>query len=434
MEKIMNFLEKVLTPIGSKIGGNKYMLALRDGFVYTLPFTLTGSIFLLIAFFPVPAVSKFMEESGWQANLTLVSDVTFGLIAIMVVLGISYHLAKSNGNDAFIVSVLSLLVFLLLQATKIVTESGELVGGGIPRQYLGSTGVFTAMIIAILVPLMFRFIIAKRLVIRMPEQVPPAIAKSFEAVGAVFIILTTFWLFQLALLNFSSFATISEVIYQTIQKPLQGIGNTIPGLTIVLLLMQLLWFFGIHGATLVMGVVSPIYQANSLDNLELFKAGTLSLDNGAHLVTQNLFDSFINNGGSGMTLGIVILLLLPKIFKSKRNNEVAKLAVVPGIFTINEPVIFGIPIVLNPILFIPWLITPLVAAYITIAAIKFGFMPPMNGISLPWTTPPIISGFLISGVAGSIVQIVNICVTAIIWFPFFKVIDKQNLREEAGEL
>lgn len=431
MKKFMNFLEQVLAPLGSKLAANIYMQALRDGFVYTLPFTLTGSIFLLIAAFPIPAVSEFMISSGWDQHMYLVSGVTFDLMAIMAVLGISYHLAKSFELDSFVVSVLSLLSFFLVQATSVISESGDVVGGIIPKEFLGTKGVFLAIIIGLLIPKLFKVITGWGITIKMPDGVPPAIARSFEAVVPVILIITLVWAVQIGFTNIFDGQTIGSVLYTTLQVPLQSLGNTLFGVTVVLIVTQLLWFFGIHGATVVMGVVSPIFTANSLANLELYQAGQLALDNGAFVVTQNLFDSFINNGGSGMTLGIVLLMLNKRLFKSKQNQNLAKLSAAPAFFTINEPVLFGMPVVLNPLLFIPFILTPLVAAYITIFSIKIGFMPPMNGMMIPWTTPPVVSGFIIAGWQGSVVQLINIAVTAAIWYPFFKMIDNQNLELES---
>lgn len=433
MKGFINFLEKYLQPIGAKIGQNKFMLALRDGFVYTLPFTLVGSIFLLLAFIPIPGIADAIASSGWQERLLLVSGVTFDLMALMGVLGISYHLAKQNDDDGFVVAVLALLMFFLLQATSVVAaESGEVVGGVIPKEFLGSKGMFTAIVVGLIVPSLYNMITKRGLTIKMPEQVPPAVAKSFSAIIPVAFVITTFWLFQIVFIEVSEYATVSAWFYATLQVPLQALGNTFFAVVIVILMTQFLWFFGIHGATVVMGVVSPIFQANSLENLALYEAGQLTMENGANLVTQNLFDSFINNGGSGMTLGIVLLMLSPKLFKSARNRDIAKLAVAPGLFTVNEPVLFGIPMILNPMLLIPFVVAPLVAAFITLAAIQTGIMPPFNGISIPWTTPPIISGFLICGFMGAVIQVVNIIVTALIYYPFMKTIDKKYYEEESG--
>lgn len=430
MEKFLNFLEKVLEPIAVRIAGNKYMLALRDGFVYTLPFTLTGSIFLLLAFFPVPAVAEFMESTGLQSYLLLVSGVTFDLMAVLAVLGISYHLAKSNEDDAFVVAVLSLIIFFLLQAPEHMMEDGTLVSGVISKQYLGAQGVFTAIVIGMLVPYIFNKIIKRNLTIKLPDQVPPAVAQSFAAIFPVAIIIMTFWLFQVFTLALTDFTSLSQIIYFVIQTPLQRVGNSFFGVLLTITLPQLFWFFGLHGSTIVMGIMSPIYQANSLENLALYQEGMLSLENGAHLVTQNLFDSFMNIGGSGMTLGITVLLLNRKLFKSKQNNELGKLAIGPGIFTINEPVIFGTPIVFNPLLFVPFVLTPIVVSFITLSSIQLGIVPPFNGLILPWTTPPIISGFLICGWKGSVLQIFNIIVSALIYYPFYKVLDRQYVKRE----
>ncbi len=431
MKGFTSFLERYLQPIGSKIAANKFMAAIRDGFVYTLPFTLTGSIFLLIAAFPIPAYSDFMTSSGFADYMYLASDVTFGLIALLVVLGISYHLALSNKSDAFVVSILSLICFVILLPNFIsLEEHAEVVTGVIPRVYLGAQGLFTAMFIGLIVPTLYSKFSTERFTIKMPPGVPPAIAKSFASVIPVLFVITIFWLFQVLFIHFTEFNTINDLIYTFIQIPLQSIGDTFIGMIIVILVSNLLWFFGLHGSTIVMGIMSPIYQSNSMANLELYKAGELTLDNGAYIVTQNFLDSFVNNGGSGMTIGLVAIFAFTVFFRSQRLKEIGKLSFVPGIFTINEPVLFGMPVILNPMLLIPFILAPVAAGVITYTAIVTGIMQPLNGIVIPWTTPPIISGYLVSGIMGSIVQIINIIVATLIWLPFIKILDKEYVEND----
>ena len=434
MKGFTSFLEKYLQPLGAKVAANKFMSAIRDGFVYTLPFTLTGSIFLLLAAFPIPAYTKFMEDSGLADYMYMASDVTFGLLAVLVVLGISYHLAKSNKSDAFIVAILSAICFILLLPSFVsIPDSIETVGGVIPRVYLGAQGLFTAMFIGLIVPTLYTKFSTDRFTIKMPAGVPPAIAKSFAGVVPVMFIIIIFWTFQVLLMQFTEYATVNDLIYKFIQVPLQSVGDTFLGMVIVILISNILWFFGLHGSTIVMGIMSPIYASNSLANLELYKAGELAIDNGAYVVTSNFFDSFINNGGSGMTLGLVLILAFTKIFRSSRLKEIGKLSCVPGVFTINEPVLFGVPVILNPLLIIPFILAPLVAGIITYFAIVTGIMEPLNGIVIPWTTPPIFSGFLVSGFMGAVVQVVNIIIATIIWIPFIRILDKEYIKEEEGD-
>lgn len=430
MNKFINILEKYLMPVAGKISANKYMGALRDGFVYTLPFTMVGSIFLLIAAFPVPAVSTFLNESGIAGLMYMVTGVTFDMLAIMAVLGIAYHLAKSNDDDGFVVAVLALLTFLMLLPHQVVApESGEVVSGAISKEFMGGKGVFTAIFVGLLVPTIFNKF--SKFVIKMPAGVPPSVAKSFAAVIPVAFVIVIFWLFQCFFLRVSDYDSISQLLYVVLQVPMQALGDTLWGLISILFITNLLWFFGIHGSTVVMGIVGPIFQANSLANYELYQAGQLTLDNGAYIVTSNMFDQFINNGGSGMLLGVSFLMAF-RFFKSKQLQTIGKLAVVPGIFTINEPVLFGLPVILNPMLLIPFILAPIAAGLITYFAIFFEIMPPMNGIMIPWTTPPILSGLLVAGPMGALVQVVNLVVATLIWLPFLKVVDKSCLRDEAA--
>lgn len=436
MKKFVAFLEKYVQPIAVKVSGNKFMLALRDGFAYTIPFTLIGSAFLLIACFPVPAVAEAIAASGWADRLFLVSGITFDMMAIIGVLGIAYHLAKSNDDDGIVVSILALLVFFLLQATSVTTESGEVVSGVIPKIYLGAKGMFTGIIVGLLVPTLYNAITKRKLTIKMPEQVPPAVAGSFSAIIPAGFVILVFWIFQICFVEISDFATVSELIYSVLQQPLQAISNTFIGIALIALTMQFFWFFGIHGTSVVMGVIQPILLTNSQENAALYAAGELSLENGANLVTANLFDQFIGLGGSGATLGIVIVMTLPFFFRSRRNRQIAKLAVGPGLCGINEPVLFGIPVILNPMLIVPFMVVPLVTSFITLGAIQLGIMPPFNGLVIPWTIPPIISGFLICGVMGSVIQVICLVASTLIWYPFMKAVDNKYYKEETetGEL
>ena len=223
----------------------------------------------------------------------------------------------------------------------------------------------------------------------------------------------------------TSFGNFHAVIYNLIQTPLQGIGLSFPAYLFIQLLSTLLMFSGIHGNT-VFGTITPLTMAASAENLAALGAG-LQLPN---IITSS-FSVFCQPGGIGATLGLTFLLTFTA--KSKRLRTLGKLAIIPALFGINEPLIFGIPILLNPMLFIPYIISPIVATSVSYFSILSGIVPRLSGVEVNWTMPQVVSGFLAQGPQAAILQVVIILLTTAIWFPFFKLVDKQIAKEESIE-
>ncbi|PEG86590.1 MULTISPECIES: ROK family protein [unclassified Lactobacillus] len=209
------------------------------------------------------------------------------------------------------------------------------------------------------------------------------------------------------------------------------IGTGIGGALAIGFLVPFFWFFGVHGGLIMGSLVAPMLQANTADNARLFAAGKLSLANGAHIVTNEFYNNFINLTGSGITIGLIVFTLVAA--KSVQLKSIGKLELVPGIFNINEPFLFGLPIVMNPMLAVPFFLTPLVVAASTYLVIKTGIVPPLNGIAAPWTTPAIISGFLIGGWKMAIWQFCTLLISTAIYWPFAKKYDKVLLAKEQKE-
>ncbi|MDN6013242.1 MAG: PTS transporter subunit EIIC, partial [Lactococcus sp.] len=211
--------------------------------------------------------------------------------------------------------------------------------------------------------------------------------------------------------------------------PLQGVTSTLPGVIIMGLLIPLFWFLGIHGSTIVSGIMSPLLTANSLDNQDIINSGkALTLANGGKVVTMQFLDQFMTVTGAGMTIGLVIFMVT--LAKSSQYKELGKLSIVPSIFNINEPVIFATPIVMNPIMFIPFVLAPVASGLLTYFAIYIGLVPMFKGVLVPWTTPPIVSGFLANGWEAAVLQAVCLIMTFFIYLPFARKMDQITVTQE----
>lgn len=428
-----DFFNKILDGF-MKFANTKTMVAIKDGFLLTMPITLVGSIFLLIAAFPIPGWENFMAKffgNGWQEWLYQVSGSTFDVLALIAVLGISYTYARNEKIDAISPAILSFVSFLILTDSFTMTEAGAKIEGVIPKNWTGGNGVITAIIVAIVVSKIFVFFIHRKIIIKMPASVPPGVSNAFSAMipGAVVMFLSmVVYILTRTLGNVS----MTELIFNVLQTPLQNVSDTLVGGLFITFLMAILFWAGIHGPNIVMGIMGPILTANAMANTKIIESGQeLVVGENAKIMTVQLIDVFAKFGGQGITIGLLIAILISA--RSARLSEIAKLSITPGLFNINEPVIYGLPIVFNPIMLIPFIAVPLVGVLITYGAIMIGFMPPFTAVTVPWTTPPLISGFLLAGWQGLVIQLLIIIASVAIYFPFVKKQDLAYLAEEGTQ-
>ena len=226
--------------------------------------------------------------------------------------------------------------------------------------------------------------------IKMPKQVPPAVSNQFTAMIPSGIILTG------SMLIYGGFNAFAHTDFLNwIYNTLQIISDSFGGAIAIGFLVPFFWFFGVHGCLIMGSLVAPILQANTADNARLFAEHRLTIAQSAHVVTNEFYNNFINLTGSGITIGLIVFTLVAA--KSVQLKSIGKLELVPGIFNINEPFLFGLPIVMNPMLAVPFFLTSLVVAASTYLVIRTGIVPPLSGVAAPWTTPAVISGFLIGG-------------------------------------
>ncbi|OIJ16641.1 PTS system, cellobiose-specific IIC component [Anaerobacillus alkalilacustris] len=434
MSKVNTFLENKVMPVAGKVAGQRHLNALRDGIILTMPLIIVGSLFLILAFLPIPGYADFMAGvfgDQWMSKLLYPVGVTFDIMALIACFGIAYRLAERYGIDALSSGAIAISSFLLATPFQILfTPEGAAeavqVGGGIPLALMGSQGLFVGMLIAIFSTEIYRYIVSKDIVIKMPDGVPPAVAKSFVALIPGFVVISSIWILRI-FVEMTSFGSIHALVTQIVGAPLTLVGGSLIGNLFGVFFAMLLWSVGLHGMNIVSGVMAPIWMGAMDENRIAFQAGE-ELPN----IFTTQFIEMMNVGGSGATFALVIMMLLWA--RSQQIKQLGRLAAGPGAFNINEPIIFGMPIVMNPLLIIPFIITPLVTVIVTYFAMSLGIVAKPAGIAVPWTTPPILHGYLITGgnISGAIMQAVNILIAFAIWFPFFKIFDKQKVREEGG--
>ncbi|MBY0595757.1 PTS cellobiose transporter subunit IIC [Bacillus bingmayongensis] len=433
---MVRFLEKYVMPIAGRIAQQRHLQAIRDGIILTMPFLIIGSFFLIISALPIPGYNDFMEGlfgGNWQKALGYPVSATFNIMSLIAVFGIAYRLGEQYKVDALAAGALSIVSFLLatpFQVTHIIpsTKESVLVDGVIPAALMGSQGLFVAMIIALISTEIYRFIIQRKLIIKMPETVPPAVTRSFAALVPGFIVVTVIWILRLILEN-TSFGSIHNIVGQLLQAPLSVLGASLFGAVAAVIIVHVLWACGIHGAAIVGGVMSPIWLSLMDQNRIAFQAG----QDVPNTITAQFFDLWIYTGGSGATLALVVAMLL--FARSQQLRSLSRLSIAPGIFNINEMVTFGMPIVLNPLLLIPFILVPVVLTIVSYFAMEWGIVARPSGAAVPWTTPIFFSGYLGTGgkISGVILQLINFAIAFLIYLPFLMMWDKQKVAEEKGE-
>ena len=427
---MQEFFNNKVIPAIMKFVSLKGVVALKDGLLYTMPLTIVGSVFLLLANFPIQAVVNWLDSMGWIDPLNQAYGATFNIIALIGVIGIAYKYVKNEGYEALNAGVLAAVTFILTTDSFVVTESGEIVSNVINKTWTAGQGMISAIIIGLLVGWIYSWFMKNDIRIKMPAGVPEGVANSFTALIPGFVIVTGATLIY-SFFKFVLDTTFIEAVYAFIQTPLQGLTDSLGGVIVMTLMIPFLWFFGIHGSTIVGGIIGSVLTANSLANQAILDSGmALTIENGGRIVTQQFLDQFINVTGAGMTIGLVIYMIF--FAKSAQCKELGRLGGVPGLFNINEPILFGTPIVMNPFLAIPFIAMPVISGLILYFSLAVGLVPMFGGVMVPWTTPPIVSGFLVGGWKMAVLQTFILALSFFVYLPFIRKIDKMNLQAEKG--
>ncbi|HDR6246497.1 TPA: PTS cellobiose transporter subunit IIC [Bacillus cereus] len=424
-----DFFEKLssyLVPIAGKLNNNRYLSVLRDAFMLAFPLTIFGSI--VVVLMNLPFLNNIMSESSlntFRSAFNIAPQATMNIMSIFVVFGIGYYLSKSYKVESVFGGAIALASFLILTPFFLKVEGKEVIQNVISVDRLGAKGMFLGMIVAFTSTEIYRFLVQKDLTIKMPAGVPPAVAKSFSALIPAVITLTVFLGINIIVTQLFK-TNMHDVIYDLVQAPLVNLGSGLIPTLIAIFAIQLLWFFGLHGQIIINSVMDPIWNTLAIENLNSYtKTGEVP-----YIISKPFMEIYtVGMGGTGMTLAVVVAILF--FMKSKQMKQVAKLGLAPGIFNVNEPIIFGLPIVMNPLIIVPWILAPMVATTVSYFAMYTGIVPPPTGVTVPWTVPIFINGIMATNsLAGGILQLVNFFIVLGIWFPFLKIIDRVNVLKE----
>ncbi|WP_125707951.1 PTS sugar transporter subunit IIC [Lacticaseibacillus porcinae] len=407
MNNFMTWLQEKVMPPMAKVGNNKYLVSIRNGLVLTLPAIISGSVFLILGNIPITPWLNFIKPYEDMINVAV--NGSFGIISLLAVIGIGYELAKALEVDAISGAGLATMAFVITSFSNKHTLNVD---------NFSSSGLFTAIITAFIAVSIFSFFIKRNIVIKLPDGVPTAVSNSFVALLPGFVILILFWVVREPL-NID----INQVI-QNIFHPLLFAMNSLPGILVYTLLVSVLWVCGVHGDMTLEGIADPIF-------LQFLAANGTALANHQPLpyVTASGFSSlFVNVGGTGATITLVALMLFSK---SKTYRDLGRLAFPSALFEINEPVIFGFPIVMNPLTMIPFIVIPLVLATMSYILITIGWISAPSAM-VPWTMPPIIGPLMATGWdwRAAVWSALELVIAGAGYYPFFKVAEKQMLAHE----
>lgn len=416
MDKFMGFLETNLVPIASKISSNKYLKAISGAFIITMSATIVGSLFTLLANLPFKPYTNWLAETGFGAILSLPAQATVDLIALYASFFVAYSLAREFKVDGAGAGLASLVSFMLVTGRT---------DGAYATAFLGAKGLFTAMIVGLITARIYVFILQKGWVIKLPDSVPPNVANSFSALIPTAIVVT-FFLVVAALFAKTPYGSVHNAIFTVLQQSLMNfMGNNIVAYVFSQFCINILWFFGLHGGNIVGSITNPIYTPLTLENFALYQAGKEPI----HIISGSFAKCYQAGGVASMWSLAIIMAVFSK---SEQFKTLGRISVPTTTFFINEPLIFGIPIVLNPLFFIPMMfITPIISV-ITYFMMSAGIIPIPIGASIPWTTPPIVYGLLQGSWKIAAWEVFANFLAGCMWFPFFKVADKRAYEEEQG--
>ncbi|CNE56845.1 PTS sugar transporter subunit IIC [Yersinia kristensenii] len=426
-------MEKILVPVAIKLNSQRHIAAIRDAFILSFPLVMASSFIILINFAilsPDGFIAKmlflgktFPNIASAQAVFSPVMQGSVNIMAILIVFLVARNLAISFKQDDLLCGLTAIGAFF------IVYTPYEMIGGQayITMKFMGAQGLFVAIIVALITGEIFcRLARSPRATITMPAQVPPAVARSFKVLIPVFAVMIFFSVLSY-LISMISPLGLNDLIYSLIQAPLKHMGTNIFAVVIIGVVSNFLWILGIHGPNTVAAIREAIFSEANLENLSY--AATHGTTWGAPYPTTwgSIYDTFANYGGSGMTLGLILAIFIAS--RRPEYRDIAKLSIVPGLFNINEPIIFGLPIVLNPVLIIPFIMVPAVNSLIGYFFVSMNIIPPV-AYALPWTTPGPLIPFL--GTGGNWlalgVGILCLAVSTLIYLPFVMVSNKVQMK------
>lgn len=429
-DKLMTFIENKILPIAAKIASNRYLNAIRDGFVFAMPFAIAGSFILLVLNLPFTDKNNFLYME-WYDNLMkafkgdLVQPfyVSIGIMALFSAYGIGYSLSGHYNLNSVTGGFLSLYSFLIVSAKVEYVPIVEAVSKSflvapdtsIPvmdLRFMNAKGLFVAIIFSIISVEIFKILVHKKIIITLPDSVPPAIAKSFELIIPVFVVTVLFHGVNL-IIQKKLLIMVPDLVMK-IAEPLLNASDSLPSVILILFLIHLLWFAGLHGTNILGAIVSSITGYNITLNQIALQAGEPI----TKIWAGSFFDLYALIGGVGTTLGLAIAMVRSK---NEHIKSIGKLSIVPAVFNINEPIMFGAPVVMNPVLMIPFIALPIINATIAWIFTKLNIIGHIVSL-VPWTTPGPLAALLATNlnVGSMILSLVLIFTSYLAYIPFLK--------------
>ncbi|MFD1465015.1 PTS sugar transporter subunit IIC [Lapidilactobacillus mulanensis] len=395
-----------------KIQQNTYIKGISSGLAALMPLIIAGAMFTIIDALGIPVYQEFLVNVGIKPYLRYPNLVTNGLLSIYASFSISYVLAKEHKIDGFSTGIISVMAFVLLFPLTTTAKGIDM----IPLHYLGAEGMFTAIIVAILVERIVFFLNKHQLIIKMPDGVPDMIVKSFAALIPAFVVIFVFMTIKI-IFGATGMETFPNFVTQIIQAPIRKLGGSWIALVVIMLIVNLLWFFGIHGHLVALSVMTPVYMQMDLENLGAYQANTP--------LPNIIGGAFIGIYASGATVlfGLVFWMLRAR---AKRYKTLGKLALVPMLLGIGEPLAFGVPYVMNFVLFIPVVFCGAINSLLAYIATAMNILPRLNGVSAP--LPIVGNGFMAGGWRVAAFQIFLCVLNVLIWMPFFKKLDSMEME------
>lgn len=420
MKRIVAQIEK-WKPFFEKVSKNNYLSGIKNGFIACMPIVVFSSIFLLIAY--VPNIFDIYWSDSMTEILLKPYNFTMGFLSVGVAATTAKAVTENFNRDMPKSNQISTVATMLAAICGILLLATDTIEGGISVSYLGSSGLLAAFVVAFVTCNVYRFCVKRNITIRLPEEVPPNISQAFKDMIPFGFSILFFWIFDLVFRNLTG-VNFAQGVIQFFQ-PLFTAADGWIGLAIIYGAMSFFWFIGIHGPSIVEPAVSAIYYVNIAANVSAFQAGQQATD----LLTPGLQYFVATIGGTGATFVVPFMFIF--LAKSKANKAVGKAAVIPTSFGVNEPILFGGPLVLNPVFFIPFILAPIANVWL------FKFFVDFLGMNsflytLPWTVPGPIG--LIMGTGFSplsfVLTIAILVADVLIYYPFFKAYDKDKVEEE----
>lgn len=424
----MEKLEKILVPIAGKLSTNKILQGISKGLMSLMPAMILGAFAQLLNQLPIPMYQDFIANTGIASLLSDIVNVANNMLALFTSFAIAYaYVQAERSKEGFAAGVISMLIFLFMTPLETIGEGYEAITN-LPLTWIGAQGLFTSMFIAITVSLMYTYLMNKNITIKMPAGVPEFVSKSFSSIIPALIIILPFMVLRLVLAS-TSFGNLHQLIYGLIQVPVSHIGTSIWAALLIQLLTGLCWFFGVH-CIAVLSVILPIWTIADVENITAVTNGVANADL-PNIITYNWVGAVATIGGAGATIGLVILMTF--FSKAKKHRIFGKMAIIPSFFNINEPVVFGLPCMLNPTLAIPFIFLPVLFIGIAYILVNLGILPISNGLGAPMGTPLILQGMFNGGWRLAAFQLFAIFASIAVYYPFFRILDKQAYEEELKE-